>query len=183
MNANRPDEYWLLLSRAERTLEDPASLEPRERLRRARPQLRLWHYPAFFAWTAWMVFEPIADEHALIVRRVIWDSPYDLSRFSDPLEGVRQGFFAPPTLTVDDARTTDKALQPYLRGLRRQPIPVVTVRPSIGLDGETYGFQSYGSSDTLHLEWWCEGPKEWLPLIESVGRMRNFLNRLFRELQ
>ncbi len=128
-----------------------------------------------------MVFEQPADAHALMVRRVIWDNPHDHGRFSDPLEGVRQGFFATPSLTVDDARTTRKALQPYLRELRAQPIPVLILRPAIGLDGETFGFQNHASSDTIRLEWWCDGPKEWRPLIKAVGRMRDFLDSLFQE--
>lgn len=176
---NRPAERELLQRRAEQALEDPASLEPSEPLLFARPQLRLWHYPAFFVWTTWMVFEQPANEHSLLARRVIWDSPYDHSRFSDPLEGVRQGFSAPPTLTVDDASTIDNALQPFLHELGRQPIPVVTPHPSIGLDGETFGFQSYGSSATIRLQWWHDGPKEWRPLIEAIGRIRDFLDSLF----
>lgn len=128
-----------------------------------------------------MVFQRDKDGHELLVRRVNWDHPHDFRRFSDPLEGVRQGFFAPPTLVVHDARTTDRALRPYLRELRKLSIPPLGIDASIGIDGETFGLQTYGASDSTRLEWWCEGPREWRPFTEAAGRLRNFLDGLFEE--
>src|SRR5215813_11746554 len=87
----RPAERAALETRGQHALEAAAQHEPQEVVRSLQPLLCLWHYPAFSAYTSWTVFDPPDDAHTRLVRQVQWDRPHDMRRFSDPLEGVKQG--------------------------------------------------------------------------------------------
>ena len=142
---NRPAERETLESGGRRALEEAAQQEPQEVVRDLRPLLRLWHYPAYFAHTSWTVFGPIGKSHTRLVRQVRWDRPHDMSRFSDPLEGVKQGFHAPPSVSVRDAPVAEGLLRRHLRELSKLPIPVVGIEEPVGLDGEIFGLKVYHS--------------------------------------
>src|SRR5258707_13785909 len=111
---HRPAERAALETRGRHALEEAAQHEPREAVRNLQPLLRLWHSAAFFAHTSWTVFDPPDQAHTRLVRQGQWDRPHDMRRFSDPLEGVKQGFHAPPTVNVRDARVPDKTLRTHL---------------------------------------------------------------------
>jgi hypothetical protein len=133
----RPGERQALETRGQRALEDATQHEPREVVRYLRPLLRLWRYPAFFAHTSWTVFDPPDQADMRLVRQVQWDRPHDLRRFADPLEGVKQGFHAPPSVGVRDARVADDRLRAHLEELSRLPIPVAGIEAPFGVDGKS----------------------------------------------
>lgn len=173
---NRPAEREALERHGRLALEDAARHEPQEAVRDLRPLIRLWHYPAFFAHTSWTVFEPLDEEsRTRLVRQVRWDRPRDLLRFSDPLEGVKQGLHAPPSVSVRDVRVGDNVLRGYLHELSGLPIPVVGIETPIGLDGETFGLQLYGHFLAAQLQWWGEGPPAWSAFTSTIARLRTHL--------
>jgi hypothetical protein len=176
---HRPAERQALETRGQHALEDAAQHEPREVVRDLQPLLRLWHYPAFFAHTSWTVFDPPDQAHLRLVRQVQWDRPHDMRRFSDPLEGVKQGFHAPPSIGVRDARVADDGLRTHLEELGRLPIPVAGIEAPFGVDGEDFGLHWYDAYLTTHLQWWAEGPRAWSAFTAAVTRLRTFLAQQF----
>lgn len=114
---NRTDERNELLARGRHALEHPGEVEPRGDLHHYGLFLRLWRYPSFAPWTSWALFEPdryAVDANALYVRQITWDQGRDLGRFADPMEWLRQGYRAPPTIHVADASVPRQTLKPYL---------------------------------------------------------------------
>jgi hypothetical protein len=175
----RPEERAALETRGQRALEDATEHEPREVVRHLRPLLRLWSYPAFLAYTSWTVFDPPDDTHTRLLRQVQWDRPYDLLPFADPLEGVKRGWQAPPTLSIRDAQVADALLRRHLEELRRLPIPVAGVEAPVGVDGELFGLQYDGVFLATRLQWWEEGPQAWSAFTLAVTRLRNALAEHF----
>lgn len=179
---NRPEARAELERRARQALEHPEAIEPVGVLDRMHVTLRLWRYPAFFNHVAWSVFEPHANEagkRQTLVREVVWDRAHDLARFSDPLEGVRQGFHSPPTLHLRDAAVSSRQYQRLLHDIATHPAPVVQFRSIIGLDGEQFGIASETGFNSARMEWWGDGPKEWRDFIAAVMRLRAFLQSCF----
>ncbi len=175
----RPAEREVLETRGQHALEDVAQNEPQEVVRHLQPLLRLWHYRAFLAHTSWTVFDPPDQAHTRLVRQVQWDRPHDMRRFSNPLEGVKQGFHAPPLLSVRDARVAGDRLHSHLEELSRLPIPVVGIEAPFGVDGEVFGLQCYGYFLATQLQWWADGPRAWSAFTAAVTRLRTFLAEPF----
>lgn len=183
MGENRPEELAELETRARWALEHPAQLVPREVIESLRPILRLWHYPAFFDYTCWVVLKPAQhniSDLSLVVRKVIWERITDLRRFADPLEWLKQGYRAPPTIIVHDARMPADQLTSLLAELALATVPVAGIEALWGLDGETFGFENL-ESGFLHarLEWWSDGPSEWQAFTRCVARLRAALEQCF----
>ncbi len=179
---NRPEAQAELERRAQYALEHPEALEPVDALDHMLVTLRLWHYPAFFNHVSWSIFEPLRDEHDKrqpLVREVVWDRAHDLVRFSDPLEGVRQGFHSPPTLHVRDAVVSPREYQQLLRDIATHPVPLVQFQPVIGLDGEDFGIVAEVGFNSARAEWWGDGPTQWRDFIAAVTRLREFLQSCF----
>jgi hypothetical protein len=172
-------ERAALEMRGRRALEEAAQHEPQNAVRDLQPLLRVWHYPAFFAYSSWTFFDPPDDARSRLVRQVQWDRPHDLLRFVDPLEGVTQGFQAPPSVSARDDRVADCTLRSHVEELRRLPIPVAGIEAPFGLDGEIFGLQCYGYFLATHLQWWAEGPRAWSAFTSAVTRLRNALDEHF----
>ena len=179
---NWPEARAELEYRARQALEHSEAHEPVDALDRMRIMLRVWSYPAFFNHVSWSVFESHVDEagkRQTLVREVMWDRTHDLARFSDPLEGVRQGFHSPPTLHVRDAAVPPREYRQLLRDIAANPIPLVQFQPIIGLDGEQFGIASEAGFNSARVEWWADGPEEWQDFIAAVMRLRAFLQTCF----
>jgi hypothetical protein len=160
-------------------LEQVEQHEPNENVRGLRPLLRLWHYPSFLAYTSWTVFDPPDTSHNRLVRQVRWDRPHDMLRFSDPPEGVKQGFNAPPSLSIGDVHVADDTLQKYVAELSSLLIPVLGIRDMITLDGTVSGLQAYGNIASSRLQWWGEGPNAWSAFTAAVTHLRSYLAEQF----
>jgi hypothetical protein len=175
----RDDEWRELDARARWALEHPELAEPREPIRRCAPELRLWHHPTFGVWRSWTIFVPgprEPDACRPLVRRVTWDYPGDRRRLTDPIEGLAYGFFhTRPAISLRDAELPAATLTSLLSAGSLLAIPIAGVEECVGLDGESFGIESYGFLASVRLEWWCDGPKEWRELTGWVARVRSFL--------
>jgi hypothetical protein len=178
---NRPEERAELEARGLHALEHPEPPEPREWGQRFAPIVRLWRYPAFGAYTAWTLFAVTPrpgdreEPEVVHIREVTWDRPYDMGRFADPLEGVRRGFRAPPTIRERDGELPEGEWRAWRDGMARVAIPLVGVEGVVGLDGETFGIETYDGFNVFRLGWWCDGPREWWPFVRAVGRLREMM--------
>ena len=144
MGENRPEELAELEVRARWALEHPEQLEPREAVEGVRMVLRLWHKLTFFDSTCWSVFRPVGrnrEDASLMVRKVVWERTHDLRRFADPLEWLKQGYRAPPTIVVCDARMQSDQFTSLLAGLAQAPVSVASIKAPWGLDGEWFGLK------------------------------------------
>jgi hypothetical protein len=153
---NRPEERNELVERARHALEHPGEVEPRGDLHRYSQFLRLWRYPAFGPWNSWTLFEPgryADDPEAFRLRQITWDQRSDLGRFGDPMEWLRQGYRAPPTLDVVDATVSRVTLKPYLDGLAHVRIPLLQGERYVMLDGEERGVEAYGFAVSARVVW------------------------------
>ncbi len=183
MRENRPEELAELEMRARWALEHPAQLEPRQAVEGFCPVLRLWHEPAFFDYSCWTMLR-LAGQNvsnaSLIIRKVIWERTHDLRRFADPLEWLRQGYRAAPTIVVRDVRMPADRFSSLLAELALVTVPVAGIEACRGLDGEMFGFEQMDSG-FLHvrLEWWCDGPAEWQAFTRCIARMRAALEQCF----
>ncbi|HKS16608.1 MAG TPA: hypothetical protein VJU16_04795 [Planctomycetota bacterium] len=137
--------------------------------------LHIWHDTSFFDSRSWTVFE--SRDGGLAVRRVRWDQAADMARLTDPLVGMREGFHARPTLTVQDVPVSSDAVSVWLDELTRIRIQV-RVRHWIQADGERHGIRL--DSSNLELSWPSSGPEEWKDLTAWVGRVMDQLEAPFR---
>jgi hypothetical protein len=176
----RPEELATLQDLAQRALEHPDLLEPRA----SHQVLRLWRDPAFGNPTTWAVYELQAGASSsrsshlspqLVLRAVTWDRRHDLERFADPLQGIREGFSAPPTMHLRDGQIARKPVDSWLEEVRQMSIPVLGVVPSKGLDGEFWGIEVDQPFLLVRLQWWEEGPTEWAPFTQAVVRLQQLL--------
>jgi len=183
MMENRPEEKAELEDRAFWILEHADQGEPRDPVYKYRPLFRLWYYTAFTLYRSWTVFDPLKGSGhglALVVREVIWDRQHDMQRFMNPLEWLKQGFRAPPTISIRDAQLPAGQLVPFLEELARISLSLVGLKeaPSM-VEGEQFGFQSYQSWLHVELSWWGDGPDEWKAFTHCVARMREALQQCF----
>ena len=183
MGENRPEELAELESRARWTLEHPEQLEPRQTVDHAHVVLRLWKHSSFSDYSSWSVLRPTGrnvDNQALAVRKVVWERATDLRRFNDPMEWLKQGYHAPPTIIVRDAAMLATPIDAMLAEVALVPVPVAGIAARMGLDGETFGFEQKESGFWgVRLEWWADGPEEWRAFTNDVARMRAAFEQCF----
>ena len=181
---HRPEEIAHLQARAHEALEHLGLLEPRAQVQHLRQLLRLWHDPAFGTPTAWAVYEHarLPSDPAghrpptwMAVREATWDRPHDLGRFADPLQGVREGFSAPPTIRVRDGRIAQRSVTSWLREVRQLPIAILGVRGPVGLDGEFWGIEVGDVFLQVRLQWWGAGPAQWARFTQAIARLHALL--------
>ncbi|HEX6798623.1 MAG TPA: hypothetical protein VF116_13020 [Ktedonobacterales bacterium] len=173
LNALKQRALWALEHAAERDPAIPADANP--------PSARLWQYPSFGSYVSWTLFAPKfkGDAGRCMVRRVIWDQMHDLARFADPLEGIRQGFRAPPTILVADARVSIARFEHVAERFALCPIPVLGIEAPFGLDGDSYGLETFDLFLRIRLEWWDEGPRTWGRFVATLADFRQELDAIF----
>jgi hypothetical protein len=180
----RPEEIAQLQARAREALEQLDQLEPRAPVQHLRQLLRLWHDPAFGNPTAWAVFEHVrlpSDRQGhrlptwMMVREATWDRAHDGERFTNPLQGVREGFSAPPTIRVRDGRIAQRSVTSWLREVRQLPIAILGLRGPVGLDGESWGIEVGDAFLQVRLQWWGAGPRQWVPVTQAIARLHTLL--------
>jgi hypothetical protein len=175
---NRPDEIARLQSGAQHALQHPEELEPRAAMQNVRRILRLWHEPAFSTPAAWALFDhtivssdPVSRPLPswMLVRETVWDRPHDMGRFADPLQGLREGFAAPPTITVHDGHIARKAVELWFQEAARLLIAPLGVEAPWGVDGEMWGIEVSRPFLQVRLEWWGDGPTPWAEFTRAVA--------------
>jgi hypothetical protein len=163
---------------AQRWLEHPKDLEPREPIRRYSSLWRLWHFPAFGPQTTWTILTPgrkVSTGAAPMVREVSWERTVDHRRIFDPVKWPESGFSRQPTLSVRDAELPADQLQRLRDEGARLAVPVVVAASVIGVEGEFFGLETYEVSPFVRVQWWCAGPVEWRHFIDWVGSLRVFV--------
>lgn len=129
-------------------------------------QLLLWRYPYFKQFTCWQ----LAGE--VLLRRV-WDRPLDFLMVSDPLEGMRRGHLAEPTVASSSAAISPEQSEKLWRTLGHIQIPLVN--PSaLTLDGVQHGIHSRGCFRLT----WNSLPKGWEPLQSWMDETLDWLDQL-----
>jgi hypothetical protein len=180
MIEQRQKEFTELSARAEAYLERPNISLPHHKL-----LLRLWHYPSFDRHISWLVYSPLSrylKSDSPLVREVVWDRPFDSQRFSDSLKGLKHGFSLEPTLSFRQAEIPPDELMLKLANLKKIVLPVFVDDGSVGLDGESFGVETFGFKSAVRFVWWSEGYEEWKPLVDWAEDMRRFLSvRLERQ--
>ena len=130
-------------------------------------QFLLWRYPNFGQFSSWQL------NSCGLLRRV-WDRPHDYMMVSQPLEGIRRGHLAEPTITSASSPLTPEQRLKLWRTLSLVQIPLT--KPSgITLDGVAYGIDS---PDCFRLTWNClrDG---WEPLQNWMDETLDWLDSLF----
>jgi hypothetical protein len=177
MSDNRDDIWAELQARAERALEHPKELEPRETVRRYGSLWRLWHGPSVGPLTTWTVLLPGRKVPAGApprVREVTWDRSADNKRLFGP---ESTGLSAQPTLRVRDALLPPEELERLIDEGTRLTVPLLAFSRAVPVDEDLFGLETYEVSPYVRLQWWGEGPQAWRPLLDWVARLRALLQR------
>jgi hypothetical protein len=175
------ERAWAELERlAQRLLEHPRELEPREPIRNYGSLLRLWHYPAFGLQRTWTLCLPgrkAAPGAAPLVREVAWDRRVDQQRLFGPGAGDSGALYVRPSLGLRDAFLPAAEVQLFLEEGARLAVPVVGFTERTGLDGDFYGIETYEVSPNVRLQWWQEGPVEWRHFTDWAAGLRGLFMR------
>jgi hypothetical protein len=152
--------------KAHAALTEPDQTAPM--LRRARAVLRLWHYPSFGPYRAWLLWHELhaPEPVAYRVRRVTWDRPGDAARLVPSAE--------PRLLTADAALDIGRwrALEEEAGRLRLPPFAFPKL--GLGTHGETFGVEQEFFHHQQRFQWWCRPPEGWESMAEWVARVREF---------
>lgn len=140
--------------------------------------LRLWHYPSFGVYTSWVVYRiaPAGEEIEYIVEEKVWDRPSDALRMFDPLVGSQHPLKFSVNTTVSTRSTVllNCKVDQMLEELSSLRFRLFCDDGSFGLDGETFGVETFGSQKTS-IEWRCDGPAELQELAKWAQKARSQL--------
>jgi hypothetical protein len=178
MIEKRERDFLALSIKARECLERPLRDLPHHQLK-----LRLWHYPSFECHSSWLLYCPFLQYRQVenpIVVRVVWDQPLDGLRFRDPLKGLEHGFSIEPSTSLRQSEIPAKQVNPMLAALVEIGLPLSIDDESVGLDGESFGVETFGLKQSMCLQWWGEGCVEWKPLVDWARELR-FLFEQFLE--
>ena len=142
---------------AQRQLQSPAE----------EMQLLLWRYPYFKQFACWQ----LAGDTLL---RRVWDRPLDCLMASDPLEGIRRGHLAEPTIASVALPIYAEQREKLWRSLGQIQIPLVNPT-ALTLDGVQYGLHSRGCFRLT----WNSLPDGWEPLQCWMDETLDWLELLF----
>jgi hypothetical protein len=155
---HRESEWAELETRAMRLLEEPALAHPSLK---GLTLLRIWLYPSFAPCQSWVVIDEKSGwlpDIEPVVRELTWDRPADRNRLLvNPLEGLKSGFSTSPTIKVRDVAVSRSKLISLIEKGKDLVVKPVIGQRVIVLDGETWGFQTYGVLEHVRLSWWEMG--------------------------
>ena len=155
-------------------LENPDRLPEQKGLSRFHVELRLWHYPSFEPYVAWLLYRHRTEKSCLL-REVVWDKPDEANRMLNPLEGIKRGFIIKPRFRIRDVEIDKEEIDHRLGELQRIEMPVFIENSAFGLDGESSGIaRGNGFLDT-RISWWCEGPPEWKTVTSWFYHTKTYL--------
>lgn len=171
---------------AMRMLENP-SLLPKEDaiLKFYEPILRLWTYPSFSPYKVWVFCEPnfrTINPSDLIIRKVIWDRHTDLDRLANPLEGLKKGFDTEPRLVIRSTKVEREIYENLYSKLNEIKFSAFASEGTFGVDGESYGIESFCFSNSTRVSWWSVYSDEWQNLVEWFRKTTEFLENKFSDL-
>ncbi|MBI1293277.1 hypothetical protein GC173_18890 [bacterium] len=120
------------------------------------------------------------DEAKVIVRRVTHDEQATLRQIDGRMAFLPAS--VPPCIVrVEDKSTTMAHWSPIWKRLRSVRISMAAPEPTtLGLDGVTYTLTTGGLfGGRIALTWWCDGPAEWMELIEAAQALGEWVDRHF----
>jgi len=139
---------------------------------------RIWRYPSFEPSISWIVFAPIeryAKVDLPMVVEVKWNRPFDAMRFHEPMKGLAHGLSIAPTLSLRSAPLSRDQLGVRIASLEKIKVPWLS-DGSIGVDGESCGFETFAFAATVSITWWSTIPEGWQPMADWAEDTRQFLN-------
>ena len=154
------------------------------------PRLRLWDDAMGFGCemepSTLTVYELFAEDYHRepVVREAVWRRSGDLSRVHREVERSGRPVTFKPTVSVRDAAVPPDRLAGLLGEAAALRVPVTWFNDtdSVTSDVGGRGFEFFSRDQppaVVTLEWSCDTPPEWEPVLEWCGRLRQFLEGCF----
>jgi hypothetical protein len=169
---HRHDEFKQLEAKALAILS--ASMPPDDS--HLRSLIRLHVEPAFGNFTSWYVFAD-KEERTFILRKTVWQRPFDAQRFTHPMFGLKHGWHIAPTMDITRSVIAAEAMQALLAEARNMLAPDPNVRKGITLDGMPCSLFAAGAFDSNEYAWNAIAvPQGWAQMAAWVERLLVVLN-------
>lgn len=175
----RQDEWLACMAAAEGELTSPVG-EPRAEggsRQRVSEDLRLWRWPSFEPWETWVFvnrYDGRTGESRTIVRRLRWRNDLDGSRLQSPMEGLKLGFHATPTIEVEETELDRGDWARPRRELEGVGLATLALSKVVAIDGTRFGVSI---PNRLRLEW-TSTPDGWEHLVRWVDSTQAWLDSL-----
>jgi len=152
-------------------------------------ELQLLTLPAFWPAVGWQVYglQPVVyKKHPVengglprfIATRTMWMYQADVEKFHSPLKRLEYLNRLSPSLSFRAVEVEPRWMQEELDKLHKLVIPPFLVNNSVGLDGVRYEICQSSFMAGARLNWWGEGPEQWLPLRELFMSLWTTLEEL-----
>jgi hypothetical protein len=182
MSADRERVWEQLQALAERLLEHPKDLEPRDPIRLYNSLWRLWHYPASGPHRTLTVLTPgrkAPPGSAPLVREVVWEASRDHQRvFGEPAAGAID---PRPALWLRDAALPAEELRRLSEVGSSLAVPLLASARAANADDDLFGLETYEVSPFVRVQWRGAGPLPWRHFLDWVGELWAFLQRRLDE--
>lgn len=140
-------------------------------------ELQLLTLPSFAPTVGWQIYRlqpiiyrkhPVENDGLprFIATRTMWMYQADLEKFSSPVKRLEYLNRLSPSLSFQTVEIKPGCIQKGLDGLHKLVIPPFLANNSLGLDGVRYEVCQGKFIAGTRLNWWGDGPEEWLPLRE-----------------
>jgi hypothetical protein len=137
--------------------------------------LLLHEEPAFDNHVARAVYTS-ADDRQVHVRRVTYDEAATCKQVENRVVFLPNQI-PPIRLVVADAPAPLDRWTPISLGLKQIRIsPAAPDSRTVGLDGVTYSLETGDFMGSIQIEWWCDGPPEWLELVEWARQYSDWVD-------
>jgi hypothetical protein len=180
--SDEAERVWeQLQALAERLLEHPKDLPPRDPIRLYGSLWRLWHFPAFAPHTTWTILLPGRKGPTgapPLVREVSWDHVRDNQRVFNLPPGPEGRKTDPrPSIRVRDAWLPAGELQRLSEQGGSLSVPLLTSARAADADEDLFGLETYEVSPFVRVQWRGAGPLPWRHFLDWVGELRAFVRR------
>jgi hypothetical protein len=179
--SEQAERVWeQLQALAERVLEHPKDLEPRDPIRLYGSLWRLWHFPAFAPHTTWTVLTPgrkAPPGAPALVREVSWDMPRDNQRVFGLDYGDGGKTDPRPSVRVRDAHLPGEELRRLSEVGSALAVPLLASARAADAEADLFGLETYEVSPFVRVQWRGDGPLSWRHFLDWVGELRAFLRR------
>lgn len=140
-------------------------------------ELQLLTLPAFGLTVGWQVYRrqptihrkhPVENDGLprFIATRTQWMHEADVEKFHSPLKRLEYLNRLSPSLSFRAMEVEPHWIQEGLDRQHKLVIPPFVATSSVGLDGVGYEICRGSYMAGARLNWWGEGPEQWLPLRE-----------------
>lgn len=134
-----------------------------------------------FTLTVFEIYGDNLSRHP-VVRETVWRRDDDLRTVQRKVERSRKVAIIDPTIDVRDGPVPPAELAALLKEATAFRVPVVWLSPegceSVTDDVGARGFEFFSREQppaVLRLQWSCEMPKSWRPIIDWFEKIRSFL--------